>query len=471
MSKLDKNFGWDSSHMHHASSHTVKRFVGDQRGSILFMFALSVVPMLLLVGIAVDYSRAITARRDLQQAVDSAAIAAAVYKMEHKQDTLNTLKDLITQSGQKSPEQVAIDYVMANASNAYLKNIRPEATESDDSNILTVKANANVDTTFARLVMNKFNLEVEAKTRMAGQPMPLCLLGLNKSAPQVVKAWGSGEVIATDCAVLSNSKNENGLVTGGSATMKSSAFCSAGGVSGTGFTPRPHEKCDQQKDPYEGKFTRQGFAAQGINVAGACNETGFIAKKDAEFNAGSGVFTFCNGLEVRSKKTVTLGPGIYVIYGELHLNAKATLDARNGTTLVLADARWMPGQEDGHIAIQGQGNILVTAPTSGPTASMAVIQATVSNYTGGTDYANQHVLRGGGTIEFVGNWYTPQSKTLITGNGEMNAASAYFSLISDFVEVEGNGTLRIRAGGDPDAVAMTAVPGRMTSGRFITLIQ
>jgi hypothetical protein len=44
-------------------------------------------------------------------------------------------------------------------------------------------------------------------------------------------------------------------------------------------------------------------------------------------------------------------------------------------------------------------------------------------------------------------------------------------MISDFVEVEGNGTLTIRAGGDPEAVAMTAIPGRMTSGRFITLIE
>jgi hypothetical protein len=37
--------------------------------------------------------------------------------------------------------------------------------------------------------------------------------------------------------------------------------------------------------------------------------------------------------------------------------------------------------------------------------------------------------------------------------------------------VEGNGTLTIRAGGDPEAVAMTATSGRMTTGRFVTLIE
>jgi hypothetical protein len=49
--------------------------------------------------------------------------------------------------------------------------------------------------------------------------------------------------------------------------------------------------------------------------------------------------------------------------------------------------------------------------------------------------------------------------------------SVCFSLISEFVEVEGNGTLTIRAGGDPEAVAMAAIPGRMTTVRFMTLIE
>jgi hypothetical protein len=115
-----------------------------------------------------------------------------------------------------------------------MKNVLPDAREND--NTLTVTANASVPTTFARLVVDKFDIKAEAKTRMAGEPVTLCLLGLNQSAPQTVKAWGSGEVIATDCAVLSNSKSDSGLVTDGSATMQAKSFCSAGGAAGDGFT-------------------------------------------------------------------------------------------------------------------------------------------------------------------------------------------------------------------------------------------
>ena len=452
-----------SRHLRH-----LRRFRNDDRGAIAVMFGLLAVPMVMFVGVAVDYSRILAADRELQEAVDAAAIAAAVYKMEKKAEA---------ETGQgsdndKTTEQVAIDYVRQNSRFRHFDVVVPEETEGEEGDFtLTVRAKAAVPTTFARLVVKKVDIEVEAKTRMAGDPIPLCLLGLNRSASQAVKAWGSGEVVASECAVLSNSTAADGLVTGGSATMEAQAFCSAGGTSGNGFTPRAYSNCQQQSDPYQDMFTKEALEAAGLTVPGTCQQTDYIANSSVTFNAGGDIYTFCGGLDIRANKTVTLGPGIYLIFGELHINANATLLATQGTTLIMGDARWMPGQQDGYIDMQGNGNLLLTAPTAGPTASMALVQPTVSNYTGSSTVAITHTVTGGGNIEIVGNWYTPQAKTLITGNGEINPTSAYFSLISDFVEVEGNGSLQIRAGGDPDAVAMTAVPGRMTEGRFITLIK
>lgn len=451
-------------------SNKIRRFNQDERGTVAVMFGLLAVPMVMFIGFAVDYSRVLAADRDLQEAVDAAAIAAAVYKADKIASSTDSNWDgQISQSDGKSAKQVAIEYVKGNSSLQYLKNLVPDARES--GNTLTVSAKAEVPTTFAKLVVDKFELEVQSKTRMAGEPIPLCLLGLNQSSAETVKAWGSGEVIATDCAVLSNSRSDNALVTGGSATMEAKAFCAAGGTSGDGFTPKPYEKCGQQRDPYEGRYTKEALEAAGLSIPNSCNKNNYAINQSETINASGSVYTFCGGLEVRSNKTLTLGPGVYVIYGELKINAQATLNASQGTTLIFGDRRWMVGQSDGYIDLRGGGNLLLKAPTTGPTASMAVIQATVSNYTGGASYANQHKINGGGTIEIVGNWYTPQSKTLITGNGEINAQSAYFSLTSDFVEVEGNGTLKIRAGGDPEAVSMTSIPGRMTTGRFITLIE
>ncbi|MEE9589843.1 MAG: hypothetical protein V3V97_17690, partial [Hyphomicrobiaceae bacterium] len=59
-----------------------------------------------------------------------------------------------------------------------------------------------------------------------------------------------------------------------------------------------------------------------------------------------------------------------------------------------------------------------------------------------------NTIIGGGNIHIVGIFYTPQAKLRITGNGDINANSDYFSMIADFIELEGNGVLRIQASGD-----------------------
>ena len=53
------------------------RFVQDRRGGVAPMFALAIVPVLGLVGAAVDYSRANSVRAGMQSAIDATALAMA----------------------------------------------------------------------------------------------------------------------------------------------------------------------------------------------------------------------------------------------------------------------------------------------------------------------------------------------------------------------------------------------------------
>lgn len=50
-------------------------FRTDERGVIALIFAVSLIPILLSIGVSFDYSRAITARTNIQQAADAAALA------------------------------------------------------------------------------------------------------------------------------------------------------------------------------------------------------------------------------------------------------------------------------------------------------------------------------------------------------------------------------------------------------------
>jgi len=55
----------------------IRRFRRDRRGNVLMMFGLALVPLMGVVGVAVDYSRASNARQALNSAIDSAALMAA----------------------------------------------------------------------------------------------------------------------------------------------------------------------------------------------------------------------------------------------------------------------------------------------------------------------------------------------------------------------------------------------------------
>src|SRR4051794_1779304 len=51
-------------------------FARDRQGAVAMMFALALVPLLLVSGAAIEYSRSTRVQADLQSAVDGAALAA-----------------------------------------------------------------------------------------------------------------------------------------------------------------------------------------------------------------------------------------------------------------------------------------------------------------------------------------------------------------------------------------------------------
>jgi Flp pilus assembly protein TadG len=59
----------------------VRRFVGDRRGNVAIIFALSLLPIVFLAGMALDFTAAIGRRALLNAAADAAALAAVTPSM------------------------------------------------------------------------------------------------------------------------------------------------------------------------------------------------------------------------------------------------------------------------------------------------------------------------------------------------------------------------------------------------------
>ena len=68
-------------------------FTGDERGQVAVSFALACIPALYLIGVGVDYGRALTVGAQMQTAVDQAVIAAAYLSASERATRINAAID------------------------------------------------------------------------------------------------------------------------------------------------------------------------------------------------------------------------------------------------------------------------------------------------------------------------------------------------------------------------------------------
>jgi hypothetical protein len=443
-----------------AATKTVHTFLRNERGNISVQFGLLAMPMLMLVGTSIDYGRAIKAQSVLQGAADSAALAAAFTP-----GGINTSEK--SAAAKKTAEAI---FAANSAKLSYAAHTQPDVNIVDS--VVKVSASMELPTTISAIISEKLEIAVQSQASPPKAKAPLCLLGLNSSSADAVRFWGTADLVSPDCAVQSNSTSANGMVTGGSASATASLFCTVGGHSGTGFTPTPYDKCPKASDPYAGKYSSAALAAAGINLMPGCTYNALQrVRRNTEFNAGgpNRAVEFCGGLEVATGAVATFRPGIYIVDNVFSVASQGKIDAPQGVTFVLGSSN-INGVKIGTMTVQGGGNLTLKAPTSGPLAGIAILQNTVAGYTGGSTPAVTHTIIGGGVINIVGTIYTPQSKVRITGNGTINSDSAYFGLVADFVEVEGNGELVINAASDHLTAGMPAmdIAGPSGGGGYLT---
>src|SRR3972149_3290229 len=63
------------SHMFRASARSLRSFAHDAKGNVAILFGVTLIPILLGVGAAVDYGRALVVRERMSDAADAAALA------------------------------------------------------------------------------------------------------------------------------------------------------------------------------------------------------------------------------------------------------------------------------------------------------------------------------------------------------------------------------------------------------------
>jgi Flp pilus assembly protein TadG len=116
----------------------LRQFLRDRRAGVVPMFALAIIPIIGMVGVAVDYSRANSLKVALQAALDATALAMA------KSAPNLTPSQLQAQ---------ASGYFFATFNRPEAKNVTVTATYSNTNGTqLTIGATGSIDTTFTRIM-------------------------------------------------------------------------------------------------------------------------------------------------------------------------------------------------------------------------------------------------------------------------------------------------------------------------------
>jgi Flp pilus assembly protein TadG len=380
------------------------RLSRDQRGSISVMTAISFTVLLAFGALGVDVSLWLRAKNDVQGAADAAAnsiaaaaavgnpsgrilaeanAAAAANGFQIGVNGVTLTMNNPPSSGSYSGNANAYEVIISAPQQLYLASAVPGVTAP------TVRGRAVA-------LLNKTTIG------------PTCILGLSPLPSNVdVTFNGSTSVVANGCDVDADSPSSNSINTNGGGTVHAANVRTAGGVSGGNIfvTGQIYTHTSSIPDPYAGRTIPSMPSFSSPN-----NWNGTIHNPN-------GIMAF-NG-DVSVSGNTTLDPGIYIISnGSLSMQAQNSLTG-TGVTIILTSPN--PSSDNGTFSFTGQGALNLTAPTTGPTAGIALwADSRLPN--------NQDKFAGGSTGNIVGAIYLPSHDVKYAGNS--NTTSKCMQLIA-----------------------------------------
>ena len=321
------------------------RKLKDESGQVMLLTLLCMTCLLGFVGFAADVGTLFYAKRNLQIAADSAAIAGAA--------ELN-YGDM-TAAADAAAEQNGV--TIGTNGGAVLVNSPP--TGGAYAGLSGGYVEAIVSQSEPTFFMKIFNITSQTVAARAvaynGGAGNTCVYIMEDSANSAMNLQGSFDVSAPKCGVIINSNSSSALnITGAGGQLTAGSIGIVGGTSGKtgGITPAPVTGIAQQSDPYAslvaptptGCITPPGDTLTGPVFAGCYAPSG-------------GTLTINNAI---------LGAGTYVLEGNVKLTGSVTSGA-GGTTLDIVNGALTEGTNT-------VLTLVAPLPGTGPYGGIAIME-------------------------------------------------------------------------------------------------
>lgn len=401
----------------------------DEAGSVSIIAAFTMPILIGFIALGAETGSVYMGQRKLQHAADMAAFAGAVRLMQG--DAEDELKP--------GAIHVAQGTGYTAGEPGFVLNVPPSkgtyAGDADAVEVILTETRPRYLT--ALFGSSPFTIRGEAVAKYLWDgSAQACILALNTTAQTAVKALGNSAVNAKACDIASNSNALNSVnidnvtsrcvytVGEGSAT-RSSIGC--GGVQAEARAVR---------DPYAGRQLPPMDAACTIGgnktyPAGNASAVNYKHPTGCSYSVFDGNVTF--------QKNVNLAPGYYVFRKKFTVdpsNSPPTTINGAGVTLIFL------GSGNNDLSTSGNGVWKISAPTSGPTAGIAI-------WIPGSSPITSVNFNASASSTFTGAIYAPQVDLTMNGGSSNTslAGGGCTQIIAGTVNINGGGTYNATAAG------------------------
>ncbi|MDE2362813.1 MAG: Tad domain-containing protein [Hyphomicrobiales bacterium] len=346
---------------------------------------------MLAVGAGIDYSRIVTAREVLQQAVDAATLAGAgVSTAQRNAVAASTLRSVLGPSR------------LTNVSAIWTTNVDGSFTgAASASEALIVSGLAGVTTATVKATATA--VASSSSTPASQTSAKVCALVLDPSSSQALLVNSGVTVNATNCEIDAASTGSPAAIFNSNDTLNVSKICVAGNnvIQNGGTVGALNTGCTTAANPF--------VSALPTVSVGSCTVSNQNYAGANSLSPG----TYCGNFNFNGTGTLNLQPGLYVFSNtNWNINSGWTVSGA-GVTFYFADS-------NSYIQVNGGATMNVSAPTTGTYANILMFEPdglAKSSYT----------INGSSGHQLNGLIYQPSRN--ITFNSQSNVNTEYFTLV------------------------------------------
>ncbi|MDJ0613256.1 MAG: pilus assembly protein [Rhizobiaceae bacterium] len=308
------------------------KFLHQDNGNVAVTSALLALPILLSVGIAVDYSQMSRMNSTLQNHIDAAVLAG------------------VADSPDGDPEETATQFFAAANDQLFTNEITFSPSFDENAGILSATAVTNFNPTFMKIAgYNNIEIEVVASAINSVSPSASCIYLMHPDAEHAFTMNSGAMINAPDCGVQVHSENSRAAAFNANINPNFDEICVAGFNVTNNYGPISPLKtsCEPLDNPYQNQIP----APTSTN----CDFSN-LTFGSGPVNLSPGVY--CGSVNFNSGVTnITLAPGHYVIRdGSWNVNGSKMIG--EGVTFYYADSSL--------IQFNSNVDVELSPPTSGP---------------------------------------------------------------------------------------------------------